>query len=108
MLASRSAVTAHEKLAVLNCRRLPARLNTSEVAIVLGFQDHDVATLVGARLLTPLGKPAHNSPKYFASVEIVGLAGDREWLSEATRTIAKHWFHKNSVHGRIRKSYSAA
>jgi hypothetical protein len=38
MLASRSAATAQEKFALLNCRRLPGRLNTSEAALLLGFQ----------------------------------------------------------------------
>ena len=37
MLASRSAVTVHEKFAVLRCRRLPGRLNTFETALLLGF-----------------------------------------------------------------------
>ena len=68
MLASRSAATAQEKFALLNSRRLPGRLNTSEVAIVLGFHEHDIAPLVAAKLLLPLGKPAPNAPKYFAAV----------------------------------------
>src|SRR6266566_3777933 len=57
MLASRSAATAQEKVALLNCRRLPGRLNTSETALLLGFQEHDVAPLIAAKLLVPLGKP---------------------------------------------------
>lgn len=97
MLASRSATTVAEKFAILNGRRLPARLNTAEVAVVLGFQDHDIPVLVAARLLTPLGRPAPNAPKYFASVEIVACADDREWLSTATRAIAKHWLRKNNA-----------
>ncbi len=95
MLASRSGATAQEKFALLNCRRLPGRLNTSETATVLGFQEHDIAPLVGAKLLVPLGKPAPNGPKYFAAVEIVGHATDLEWLSKATRVLAKHWQRKN-------------
>lgn len=79
----------------MNCRRLPARLTTGEAAIVLGFQEHDIAPLVAAKLLTPLGKPAPNAPKYFASVDILTAAEDREWLSQATRTLSKHWHGKN-------------
>jgi hypothetical protein len=104
MLASRSAPTTHEKLAILNGRRLPARLNTAEVAVVLGFQDHDIPVLVAARLLTPLGKPAQNAPKYFASVEILACADDREWLSSATRAIAKYWLRKNNGKGTLTPS----
>ena len=69
MLASRSAATAQEKFALLNCRRLPGRLNTSEAALLLGFLINDIARLIAAKLLVPL-KAYPNSPKYFAAVEI--------------------------------------
>jgi hypothetical protein len=50
------------------------------VAVVLGFQEHDIARLVVAKLLTPLGKPAHNSgvPPFFvpgAMRDLVVLLG---------------------------------
>jgi len=95
MLASRSAATAQEKFALLNCRRLPGRLNTSETALLLGFQEHDIAPFVVAKLLVPLGKPAANAPKYFAAVEILERAGNSEWLAQATKALAKHWLRKN-------------
>ena len=95
MLASRFAATAQEKFRLLNCRRLPARLNTSETALLLGLQEHDIAPLVAAKLLKPLGKPAPNAPKYFAAVEITANAQNSEWLSQATRVITKHWVAKN-------------
>jgi hypothetical protein len=95
MVASRRANSLQDALAVLNCHRLPARLNTSEVAILLGFQEHDIAPLIAARLLVPLGKPAPNAPKYFAAVDVVACSERREWLSEATKAIAKHWLRKN-------------
>jgi hypothetical protein len=103
MLASRSAATAQEKFALLNAQRLPGRLNTSEAALLLGFQEHDIALLVAAKLLVPLGKPAPNAPKYFAAVQIADRASDCEWLSDATKQLAKHWFRKNqrkSAHAR--------
>jgi hypothetical protein len=96
MLASRSAATAQEKFAILNCRRLPGRLNVSETALLLGIQEHDIASLIVAKLLVPLGKPAQNAPKYFAAVEILARAEDGQWLSEATKTISRHWLRKNS------------
>jgi len=61
----------------------------------LGFQEHDIAPLVAAKLLNPLGKPASNSPKYFAAVEILEHAADSEWLSQATKALAKYWQRKN-------------
>jgi hypothetical protein len=95
MLMGRATSTVPEKFALLNCQRLPARLNTSETALLLGFQDHDIGPLVAAKLLVPLGKPAPNAPKYFAAVEIVDCAANSKWLTEATKAIAKHWRRKN-------------
>jgi hypothetical protein len=62
--------------------------------VLLGFQEPDIALLVAARVLAPLGKPVQNSQKYFAAVEVLALAGDRERLSQATRALAKHWQDK--------------
>ena len=96
MLAARHTATNLDKFALLNCKRLPARLNVTETAVLLGLKDHDVPPLIAAELLVPLGKPAPNAPKYFAAVDIVACSEDREWLSNATRLLAKHWQRKNS------------
>jgi hypothetical protein len=95
MLTSKLSAGKLEALAVLNCQRLPARLNTAETAVLLGFQEHDIAPLMAAHLLAPLGKPAPNAPKYFAAVDVVSNAQDREWLSKATRALSKHWAARN-------------
>lgn len=95
MLARKKISSAQDAFALLNCHRLPARLNTSEVSVVLGFQEHDIAPLVAAKLLSPLGKPAPNAPKYFATVDIVAHTESRDWLTLATRAITKHWAAKN-------------
>src|SRR6266699_94823 len=95
MLGIRPTATTQERFALLNCRRLPGRLNTTETALLLGFQEHDIAPLVAAKLLVPLGKPAPNSPKYFAAVEVVICAADSQWLTTATKTLGKHWREKN-------------
>ncbi|MFA7344920.1 MAG: hypothetical protein WC003_11500 [Terrimicrobiaceae bacterium] len=63
---------------------------------ILGFQEHDIAPLIAAKMLNPLGKPAPNAPKYFASVDILAAAQDREWLSQATRSLSKYWQGKNA------------
>jgi len=80
----------------MNCRRLPARLSTGEASAILGFQEHDIAPLIAAKMLNPLGKPAPNAPKYFASVDILAAAQDREWLSQAPRSLSKYWQGKNA------------
>ena len=95
MFSAKKLTGGHEILSLMNCRRLPARLTTGEAAAVLGFQEHDIAPLVAAKLLTPLGKPAPNAPKYFASVDVQAAAEDREWLSQATRALSKYWHDKN-------------
>lgn len=95
MFRAKTTSSLENAIALLNCRRLPARLNTSETAVLLGVQEHDITPLVAAKLLTPLGKPAANAPKYFASVEILVRTENPSWLSEATKTLSKYWLAKN-------------
>ncbi len=97
MFASKRISGPQEALALLNCLRVPARLNTTETAVLLGFQEHDIAPLVVAKLLTPLGKPAPNAPKYFASVDVLECAQNRGWLEQATKVLARHWRRKNDA-----------
>lgn len=75
--------------------RLPARLSAQETAWLLRFQLDDIPILVAARLLKPLGKPAKNGPKYFASVSVEGFARDLNWLDHATEAVRRHWERKN-------------
>jgi hypothetical protein len=96
MFHSKKVTTGQEMLAILNCHRLPGRLTTAETAVILGFQEHDIAPLVAAKLLNPLGRPAPNAPKYFAAVEVQACAEDREWLSKATKALTQHWHRKNT------------
>jgi hypothetical protein len=35
-----------------------------------------------------------NVPKWFAAVEVIRLATDKDWLHKATKEIGKHWRHK--------------
>jgi hypothetical protein len=81
-------------LAAWAWKRLPARLTVTETAQVLGFAQHDIPILMAARKLTPLGNPAPNAPKFFAAVEIIQFAGDKDWLHKATREVAKYWRYK--------------
>ena len=75
----------------------PARVDSARAAKLLGFQEHDIPTLVRARLLKPLGSPlASNAPRYFATCELVRLANDLAFLNQATRAISLYWKQKNS------------
>jgi hypothetical protein len=95
MFQSKKTISVEEEALLLDGRRLPARLTSAEVAVVLGFHEHDIAQLVVSKLLTPLGKPVHNSPKHFATVDIIKVAQNREWLSIATRQISRYWQRRN-------------
>jgi hypothetical protein len=79
-----------------NSRSFRGGVESREAAVLLGFQEHDVAPLITAKLLTPLGKPAPNAPKYFATVDVLAAAQDRDWLCQATRALARYWRIKNS------------
>jgi len=96
MFMNKKANAPADAAILLNSRRLPARLHSSEVAGMLGFQDNDIPVLVIARVLIPLGKPALNAPKHFAFVDVLAAGQDREWLAQATRVLTKYWRDKNS------------
>lgn len=74
----------------------PARLNAEQTAWFLGFQVHDIPIVVASGHLKPLGQPSANGAKYFASVELEELRGDRRWLARATTAVQEFWRKKNS------------
>jgi hypothetical protein len=75
---------------------LPARLLAAQVASLLNCSTEDVAVLVTAGKLRPLGRPNQNAVKFFSAVELMNLLADREWLDEATKTIGQFWKRKNA------------
>jgi hypothetical protein len=58
------------------------------VAKLQNCTTEDVAILVSAGKLRPLGRPNTNAVKFFSAVELMVLLADREWLDDATKTIA--------------------
>ena len=70
---------------------IPGRLHAAQVAKLLNCTTDDVAVLVSAGRLKPLGKPKVNAVKYFSTIELIALLADREWLDEATKTIGLYW-----------------
>ena len=86
----------NHNLSCLNLRRLPARLNSEQVAQLTGFQSHDIPLLVKGGLLKPLGGGARNSVKYFAACEIEQLRDDRRWLDKATKAVSRRAASSNS------------
>jgi hypothetical protein len=67
--------------AVLTRRRFTSRntLRTTmeRVGWILNCQAYDIPILVTSKLLKPLGSPAANSVKYFATAEFLELSKDR-------------------------------
>ena len=62
----------------------PARLNASQAAWYLGFEPHEITILIGDGMLKPLGHPARNSTKFFATETLHQLRRDEKWLARAT------------------------
>jgi hypothetical protein len=75
---------------------LPARLLTAQVAKLMNCTPEDVAVLVTAGKLRPLGRPNANAVKFFSAVELMALLADHEWLDDATKTIGQFWKRKNA------------
>ena len=75
---------------------LPARLLAGQVAKLLNCTTDDVALLVTAGKLRPLGRPNPNAVKFFSSIELITLLADRDWLDDATKTIGQYWKRKNA------------
>ena len=76
-------------------RQPPARMTAEQVAWVLQCQPTDVATLIGARLLKPLGDPSPNGTKFFATKDVLELLEDRNWLNRVTLALQQYWLEKN-------------
>lgn len=83
-------------LAAWAAKDLPARLLAEQVAKLLNCSTEDVAILVSARKLRPLGKPKPNNVKFFSSIEVIASLADRDWLDDATKTIGEYWRRKNA------------
>src|SRR5438093_433715 len=74
----------------LDMRQLPAMLNAAQTAAYLDCgSEHNIPVLVREGLLEPLGDPAPNAIKYFATVEVLELAADVEKLKRIRSTIYK-------------------
>jgi hypothetical protein len=78
-------------MATWAARNLPARLDVEATAKLLGFLENDIQVLMAVGKLTPLGDPAPNAPKWFAAIEVIQLAADKDWLHKATKEISKYW-----------------
>ena len=83
-------------MAAWAAKDLPARLLAGDVAKLLNCSTEDVAILVSAGKLRPLGRPRTNAVKFFSAVELIALLADPDWLDDATKTIGQYWRRKNA------------
>jgi hypothetical protein len=82
-------------------------LHASQVAKLLNCSVEDVAILVSAGKLRPLGKPRPSAVKYFSTIEVIALLADREWLDDVTKTISAYWRRKNDRRKSARQNDTA-
>ncbi len=96
--------TTSEQAEFLNWKLTPARLNATQAAWFLGFEPHEITILIGAGLLKPLGHPAGNSGKLFATEILQQLWHDEKWLGKATDAITNYWKQRNARKKTVRGS----
>jgi hypothetical protein len=88
--------TTEQQTEFLSWKVSPARLSALQAAWFLGFEAHEVPILIAAGLLKPLGHPARNSTKFFATEALAQLRHDEKWLARATDAIGEYWRQRNA------------
>ena len=74
----------------------PACIGVEEASKILGWPVYFFPVLVRTGHLKPLGKPAQNSRKWFASSEIERLSQDLAWLDKGVRLVERHVHEVNA------------
>jgi hypothetical protein len=67
----------------------PACVSMEAAAAIFGWPNYYLPFLVRAGHLKPLGKPAQNARKWFATVEIERMSQDPNWLDKTIRIVEK-------------------
>ena len=60
--------------------------------------------LIGVGLLKPLGDPPPNAVKYFASIQVLELAGELARLCKIRNAVYEYWRGKNAAKSKPRYS----
>ena len=74
----------------------PACIGVEEASKILGWPVYFFPVLVRIGHLKPLGKPAQNSRKWFATAEIERLSQDLAWLDKGVRLVERHVHEVNA------------
>ena len=88
--------TTSEQTDFLSWKIVPARLDATQAAWFLGFELHEIPILIAAHLLKPLGHPARNATKFFATQALEQLRRDEKWLARASDAICEYWRERNA------------
>ena len=80
----------------LTQRWWPYRIGFREASLILGVAPEEISVLISYKLLTPLGSPGPNSPKYFATVQIEKLRDNLQWIETATTLLDEYWTAKKA------------
>jgi hypothetical protein len=75
---------------------LAACIGVEEASKIFGWPGYFFPILVRTGHLKPLGKPAQNARKWFATAEILRLSEDVTWLDKAVRIVEKQVHDANS------------
>ena len=78
-----------ERQATSNGLHRPACVSMEQAAVIFGWPNYYLPFLVSAGHLKPLGRPAQNARKWFATVEIERLSADPDWLDKSVRIVEK-------------------
>jgi hypothetical protein len=88
--------TTSEQAEFLSWKIVPARLDAAQAAWFLGFEPQEISMLIAAGVLKPLGHPARNSTKFFATESLEHFRRDEKWLARASDAIASYWRERNA------------
>jgi hypothetical protein len=72
-------------------------LTLLEACWLLGFELHQARILMRKGTLIPLGQRKRGKAKVFATIYILGLAKDRDWLDEARDVLSLYWEKRNAA-----------
>ena len=70
-------------------KQWPACVGMEDAAAIFGWPVYYMPFLVRSGHLKPLGKPAQNGRKWFATVELAQHSQDRDWLDKAMRIVGR-------------------
>lgn len=72
-------------------------LTIAPTAALLNRGEHDIPILVRAGLLKLLGDPPPSAVKFFATVEVLELADNRQTLGRICAVLTEDWRDKNTA-----------